>query len=1058
MKEAEHRLRQAKGSAIGDNETARLGGITRLVGMVYDTDQKDIILIGQADAKEQPLTLDDLVVAIKALMVRKQWPLVSIDVSPQTVSSQQQVVRFEGGVENSGFGKAMLEADVCLKELALGRRSAEVWGLKSYFDRIVEATRASGSPGPGNVRFWFEPIEPNITALDRVYVINELRIGVSAKFSGDVTNNESKDHDAVAETFANDFTSAFGDIATAFPEVARLKQIFALTAIARGIQSLPFAPVDFWTNRYKPANMLTSNAFPVLSREQAVEQTGKSVDLKLSGGVKMNALVLRLRDGDATALYDAVLNSRPLGNPLSWQIPLDGWTIPGYGDETAHDTSSKIDEASSQDPAGCTFTRSISLNGGQFVRPATSSFDTLRNTQQFPSFQNSASMPRFTTSPHVGGVMLNEAAAVKGDESAFNLAKGGFSLVTEGENSRLESDAFRRFVTALWAVYYSKDDPGISIDPIAWGADKQLVRYIGRVVNTDLGRVMREADYTMKKWAVGTEKPDFPGFKDVDSYCGMKGLTYADAFRRFWFVPSNMTFKASDAGMIFDSGKVLLKTEFMLQNQSTRAADCDQEFADFFTQHYTEIATKYPIYGELFEYAKLVSLAKYLKEKGIPLEWFLLANLDQVLTEDSKGAVDTLSKGSQFLKDFRIEGGVDMPGKYVLDQTAATAIRQAMARVEPQRATTTRLGQAEARQTSTAPGRSFEFEKRNYSIVPQHSLSSGEDLNGVRYQTDIALRGSNAPGLELVRYFSLSNPGEPTAADFGKGWRLLIPFRAFPLGPPKIQFLNILVPERCLVKNLLNGREEVLVFDDKKYDLAGYRPINLTNSEFLGMFWTGGGGLRLADKIGNEFWFDGAGVLQEMHFSEDFGVRYEYDYEDAKREAFPTAPYLLSVVGTNVEGGFTVELPSKLKLTEQATGRVETFHFGTNQDDVIGYLSDNIVLAQRRFIALRRDGTHVLEEPNGNEILFDIKREFVKQRNVVITRMAQGHYQWNDTKKDVEFVENHSVRFNHQFAEGRFVINSAQLFQKTDAAPILTVNYDYSKDWTLAKVSSSSRN
>jgi len=96
--------------------------------------------------------------------------------------------------------------------------------------------------------------------------------------------------------------------------------------------------------------MLTSNAFPVLSREQAVEQTGKSVDLKLSGGVKMNALVLRLRDGDATALYDAVLNSRPLGNPLSWQIPLDGWTIPGYGDETAHDTSSKIDEASSQRP------------------------------------------------------------------------------------------------------------------------------------------------------------------------------------------------------------------------------------------------------------------------------------------------------------------------------------------------------------------------------------------------------------------------------------------------------------------------------------------------------------------------------------------------------------------------------------------------------------------------------------------------------------------------------------------------------------------------------------
>jgi len=39
------------------------------------------------------------------------------------------------------------------------------------------------------------------------------------------------------------------------------------------------------------------------------------------------------------------------------------------------------------------------------------------------------------------------------------------------------------------------------------------VRYIGRVVNTDLGRVMREADYLMKKWAVGTEKPITAAFR-----------------------------------------------------------------------------------------------------------------------------------------------------------------------------------------------------------------------------------------------------------------------------------------------------------------------------------------------------------------------------------------------------------------------------------------------------------------------------------------------------------------------------------------------------------------
>jgi hypothetical protein len=223
------------------------------------------------------------------------------------------------------------------------------------------------------------------------------------------------------------------------------------------------------------------------------------------------------------------------------------------------------------------------------------------------------------------------------------------------------------------------------------------------------------------------------------------------------------------------------------------------------------------------------------------------------------------------------------------------------------------------------------------------------------------------------------------------------------------------------------------------------------------MFWTGGGGLRLADKIGNEFWFDGSGVLTEMHFSEAFGVRYEYAYKDAAHEAFPTVPYLLSVVGTNIERGFTVDLPSKLMLAERSTGHAELFHFGTNQNDVVGYLSDNIVLAQRRFIALRRDGTHVLVDPNGNEIWFNLNREFIKQRNVVITRMAQGHYQWNKAQQDLEFVENHSVKFNHEFGEGRFVVNSVQLFEKTRAVPSLTVNYEYTQDWMLAKVSVTGR-
>ena len=48
--------------------------------------------------------------------------------------------------------------------------------------------------------------------------------------------------------------------------------------------------------------------------------------------------------------------------------------------------------------------------------------------------------------------------------------------------------------------------------------------------------------------------------------------------------------------------------------------------------------------SELFEYAKMVSLSKYLKENGVPMLWYL-SNKDMILTEDS-GTVDALARKS----------------------------------------------------------------------------------------------------------------------------------------------------------------------------------------------------------------------------------------------------------------------------------------------------------------------------------------------------------------------------------------------------------------------------
>ena len=111
--------------------------------------------------------------------------------------------------------------------------------------------------------------------------------------------------------------------------------------------------------------------------------------------------------------------------------------------------------------------------------------------------------------PNIGGVMLSDVATIFDDsEEETRYASRDFSFIVQGLTQGKAPSNLGKFVTALWSVYYSEEDPGISIDPIGWGVDKQLVRYIGHVINTDLGRVMREADYLMKKWAVGTERKE----------------------------------------------------------------------------------------------------------------------------------------------------------------------------------------------------------------------------------------------------------------------------------------------------------------------------------------------------------------------------------------------------------------------------------------------------------------------------------------------------------------------------------------------------------------------
>jgi hypothetical protein len=886
MKEAERRL---AADPRGSKEAHELGGITHLAGMVYDRQGQDFILVGVARPDAAPLSLDDLVVSLRSMLVHNTPPLVSIDPTPDTVKTRQQSVRFQGGIEQTALGRKMLEADVVLKRLALGRLRAEVWGVHSYFSMLLEQARRGELETRVRSRFWLTNRRPSLAMGKDVFAILEQDIGIQsevlyAEVNGQPAAVNGAHRDAAGERFSEQVARNFADLSLQYPALAQVRPILAMVSVAEGLRRLGSGEaLGYWLGNYRPARVPTPREHELLEEEAEVE--GKSQTLAVSGGIEINPIVVRLNAGDVTALRDAVLRSRPSPNALTWQPPLAGWQVPGLEKLVAGPSpTSNADGGFSLDrtlrdtprpnpsplPGPLPGTPQLNRSMNNLLR----SPEPPRQLQ--PQFNISRTLPPQRLSPGIGGVMLQGTGRFReGQAEAVDLSRGHFALVVDGQNAQLAPEAFRRFITALWAVYYSQQDPGISIDPIGPGIDQHLVRYIGRVINTDLGRVMRECDYLMKKWAVGTERPEVPGFQSVDDLSARHGLAYVGASRRFWFIPEDMTFRRGGDALLFASGRMTVRTEYTVNGLRGTAAPSDQRFADNFTRLYQQIAQRHPVFQEMFEYAKLVALAKYLKDSGVPLFWFLMANKDLVLTEDSPGTVDALVKGSRHYEGLTIEGGVDLrtQGQYRIDEQAAQALREALARLPAATAShgATALGAAPER--TTAEPFSFSLGQADYSVLPQHSLTSGKDRRGLRYQTDFALRGGAGPGLEVVRYF---DPRRPEGGDFGQGWRLLIPYRVRPEGAATRPFLNVIIPEKMALENLLTGAREVLTFSTDRYTAAGWVPERLAHSQVIGLFLMSDASFRLADKLGNEFWFDGDGDLTDLVFGEGRRMRIKY--------------------------------------------------------------------------------------------------------------------------------------------------------------------------------------
>ena len=963
MSEAKERLVNFQSS---QNELTTLGDITRLAGIVYDERTDDLIIIGQKNNREKPIPLDDFVVALRAVLKLKEYPYVSIDKTENTDKAGKLKVNFKGGIKDTKFGKELLQADITLKQLSLGKIPSQVWGVESYFSMAVDHLKDNNEGNNKNrigSRFWFYPQSISLGLRHGVGAIREAVLGLETRVDYAIINGKkvydvTSVRDEIGDEFVRQVMSNFSDLSTAYPPLARLRVILNLTAVAKAIKKLKHIPdLSYWLDDYEVQEFDTKEYFPIIKRKKKVEANGSIYELNLNGGIELNPLVLRLKAGDVTALREAVLKSRPQNHSITWNVPIKDWHIPGFPEESI-ESSKKGNELGTR--KGFSLDRAINdashdyASMNMFERPLTVSPSSL------PKISTFSNLKPQVQSPSVGGVMLQGAARISGAEDArVNLAGGNFSLIVDGKNARLAPEVFRKFVTALWSTYYSNQDPGISIDPIAPGAKKHLVRYIGKVINTDLGRVMREADYLMKKWAVGTERPDIPGFMNPDDIAASRGVMNIGAWSRFWFVPEDMRFKRGDNTLLFDDGRMTVKTEYMFKNEGMSADPANERFAEFFTSHYNGIAQRYPVYKELFEYAKMVSLANYLKENGIPLYWFLMANKDLVITEDSPGTVDALAKGSDYFRGVHIEGGVDLSsqGNYVYDEQAVNAINKAISKIPASSFSRTSLATGENRKTTGAESFSFDLGKGSYTVVPQHSLTSGKDRRGIRYQTDLALK---ATGFRLTEQSLRDLKSEIFYREFSKQLRQALP-------SVSDQDVNNKEEYEVLYKEI--GKKAKREVDDILRKMEGLANQEYkTEHEFTE---------AVEDKIGREqaaklkpFIIKHAYYKANLELVRYFNPRQQDSGEFGKGWHL-LIPYRIKPAGNAKTDFLNARIPEKMALENLLTGKQEILTFSTDRYSIAGYVPEKLESSQVVGLFMLSDASYRLADKLGNEFCFN---------------------------------------------------------------------------------------
>ncbi|HEY4261913.1 MAG TPA: DUF1598 domain-containing protein [Schlesneria sp.] len=163
----------------------------------------------------------------------------------------------------------------------------------------------------------------------------------------------------------------------------------------------------------------------------------------------------------------------------------------------------------------------------------------------------------------------------------------------------------------------------------------QTVRVDGVSPDTHFAVALVEADYRMKRIAMGHENPGVKGLKSHLAMLGANGNT----MQRWWFVPLYDAIYRSDDGLAFQfAGQrlQLLAEEEIADAQGNRSGAATtristKAFAKQFTEKFPELAAKSPIFGELQNLTDWSVFVALLQKERLAdkVDWKMVTLLDE---------------------------------------------------------------------------------------------------------------------------------------------------------------------------------------------------------------------------------------------------------------------------------------------------------------------------------------------------------------------------------------------------------------------------------------------